>query len=307
MEKKPYSAAGDRLWQWRNDALKQARQHDVPPEEVDWLLQECAGLDRLSLRLMTNRSQAEVSLRCSVETLHELWQKRLGDRTPIQYLAGTTPWRTFEMRVSPAVLIPRPETELIIDIAVAQTRHNPSLRQGHWVDLGTGSGAIALGLAQAFPEATIHAVDCSHEALAIAQYNAQQNGLGDRIRFYQGEWFDPLPQLKHQISGVVSNPPYIPSADLPNLQVEVFRHEPLLALDGGSDGLSSVRYLVESSPIYLTAGGIWLVELMAGQAQTVQHLLQQEGYGAIATHSDLAGIERFVSAQAPLKEAECGS
>jgi len=297
-----YTVAGDRLWQWRSKALEQAQQHDISPEEVDWLLQELAQLDRLSLRLGTIRHQAEVCLRCPLKKLDSLWQQRLSDRTPIQYLAGSTPWRTFEMRVSPAVLIPRPETELIIDIAIAKTESHPALRKGHWADLGTGSGAIALGLAEAFPEATIHAVDWSHKALAIAKQNAELNGLSDRITFHQGSWFEPLHQLRNSLSGIVSNPPYIPSEELPNLQAEVFQHEPLLALDGGADGLDAIRHLAHSGLTYLNPGGVWIVELMIGQSETVRHLLQTKGYRAIAAHSDLSGIDRFISAHTAIKD-----
>lgn len=299
MGKHQYSIEGDRLWQWRQEALKAAQQHDIPSHEVDWLLQEYAGLNGLDLRLGTLRQRDDVRLRCSFNDLHQRWQQRLRDRTPVQYLAGTMPWRTFQLRVSPAVLIPRPETELIIDLAVTQTQNSPDLRHGHWADLGTGSGAIALGLAEAFPEAIIHAVDCSKDALAIARHNADINGLSQSIQLHQGQWFTPLRHLKGQLSGVVSNPPYIPSGELPHLQTEVVRHEPHLALDGGRDGLEAIRHLIKASPLYLKPGGLWLVELMEGQAQAVQDLLRAEGYGAIATHSDLAGVSRFVSARTP--------
>lgn len=296
------SPAGDRpvsgaeLWQWRQNAQAAAIAAEVNPYEVDWLLQELAGLDALALRLGSFRNQAAIALKLSLAELDLLWQHRLRDRQPIQYLAGRTPWRDFSLRVSPAVLIPRPDTEEIIDVALALTAATD--RTGHWVDLGTGSGAIALGLAQAFPQAPIHAVDYSTEALAIAQQNAVENHLGDRIQFYHGSWFEPLAALRGQLRGMVSNPPYIPRGLLPTLQPEVIRHEPQLALDGGEDGLDALRHLVETAPAYLQPGGIWLVELMAGQAIAVTHLLETTGrYTAIQSHQDLSGNERFVSAR----------
>jgi release factor glutamine methyltransferase len=187
----------------------------------------------------------------------------------------------------------------LIDLAVDAVKNSstPQLTEGHWADLGTGSGAIAFGLAEAFKAATIHAVDRSAEALAIAQLNAQQLSLQDRIHFYQGSWWEPLDALKGQLSGMVSNPPYIPSNWIPQLQPEVANHEPHLALDGGGDGLDCIRQLIETSPDYLRSGGIWLIEMMAGQADTVAQLLHQQGsYCHIQIFSDLAGIDRFALA-----------
>ena len=228
-----------------------------------------------------------------LEKLDQLWQRRLNDRLPVQYIAGVTPWRNFQIAVSSAVLIPRPETESLIDLALAAA----SGVSGHWADLGTGSGAIAIGLADVLPTATIHAVDYSLEALAIARTNAANLGFADRIKFYQGSWWEPLAFLKGQFSGMVSNPPYIPTSTLPTLQPEVVNHEPHLALDGGGDGLDCIRHLIEISPSYLQSGGVWLIEMMAGQADAVRELLQNQGsYCKIQIHADLAGIERFALA-----------
>ena len=227
--------------------------------------------------------------------LEQLWQRRLDDRLPVQYIAGTTAWRKFQLTVSPAVLIPRPETEILIDLAV--TAANGEAKAGHWVDLGTGSGAIALGLAEAFTTATIHAVDISPAALAIAETNAEDLGFRERIQFYQGSWWQPLESLKGQFSGMISNPPYIPSNTVLTLQPEVVNHEPHLALDGGADGLDYIRHLIDISPNYLRPGGLWLIEMMAGQAEMVRELLENNGnYINISIHADLAGIKRFAVA-----------
>ncbi|WP_088890294.1 peptide chain release factor N(5)-glutamine methyltransferase [Leptolyngbya ohadii] len=288
--------SGNALWQWQQQAKQQAIAAKIPLQEVDWLLQELAGLDRLSLRLETYRSQT-VSLKVSLETLSDCWQQRLADRVPVQYLAGVAPWRQFLLHVTPAVLIPRPETEMLIDLAQSAVQLHPSLATGHWVDLGTGSGAIAIGLADSFPDAQIHAVDYSEAALAVAQWNARQCGFGDRIQFYRGSWFEPIAHLQGQLSGMVSNPPYIPQGIIADLQPEVARHEPHLALDGGTDGLDAVRHLINTAPFYLRSGGLWLVELMADQAAIVADLLDAAGsYTEIQIHADLAGIDRFVMA-----------
>jgi release factor glutamine methyltransferase len=271
----------------------------VPTAEVDWLLQEVAGLDPLALRLESFKERSLLELQYPLPVLSQLWHQRLHDRLPIQYLARVTPWRHFQLKVSPGVLIPRPETEYLIDLAVEAAINSPTsnLASGHWADLGTGSGAIALGLAEVFPTATIHAVDCSADALAIARENAQQLGFAQRIQFYQGLWWEPLGTLKGQLSGMVANPPYIPSSLIQELQPEVRNHEPLLALDGGTDGLDSIRQLIATSPDYLLPGGVWLIEMMAGQADTVAQLLHKHGsYRNIQIIPDLAGIDRFALA-----------
>jgi release factor glutamine methyltransferase len=301
--------SGRELWQWLRNAKAAAIAADVSHTELDWLLQEVTGLDRLALRLESFKDRSQIQLQLSLQDLDMLWQKRLNDRLPVQYIARSASWRQFKLTVSPAVLIPRPETECLIDLAVTAAKvetlyttsleqgHATSLEQGHWVDLGTGSGAIAIGLASVFPQATIHAVDRSQEALAIAQINAQQLGFAERIHFYQGDWWEPLSSFKGEISGMVANPPYIPSALVPQLQPEVAKHEPHLALDGGSDGLDCIRHLIETSPAYLRSGGVWLIEMMAGQAQAVAQLLREHGsYCNIEIHSDLAGIERLAIA-----------
>ncbi|PSO55490.1 MAG: peptide chain release factor N(5)-glutamine methyltransferase [Cyanobacteria bacterium QH_10_48_56] len=291
--------SGKQLSRWRRNARQEANAAGIAPTEVDWLLQEVAGLDRLTLRLESFEEQGQIELKIPLPKLTQLWQQRLYERVPVQHLVGVTPWRNFSLRVSPDVFIPRPETEYLIELAVRATEagYSQHLASGNWVDLGTGSGAIALGLAQAFPEATIHAVDSGTAALTMAQQNAENLGFSKRIQFYQGDWWEPFASLKGRVSGMVSNPPYIPTHLLPQLQPEVGHHEPHQALDGGSDGLDSIRHLVKTSPHYLSPGGVWLTEMMAGQAEAVTQLLQQEGsYAQVQIFPDLAGIDRFAMA-----------
>ncbi len=300
----PTTVTGRALRQWRERAIAQATTATLDPQEVDWLLRELAQVDRLQLRWVED--EEPIAMATALEHLDRLWEKRLGDRTPLQYLVGHTPWREFQLQVGPGVLIPRPETELLIDLV--GERFGPETT-GNWADLGTGTGAIALGLAVMLPEIQVHAVDCSPEALAIARANFERYAvtaartnvvprvLRDRVRFYQGDWFEPLEALRGQIQGMISNPPYIPQDLLPMLQPEVYRHEPHLALDGGADGLDSLRHLVNAGAEFLAPGGFWAVELMAGQAPQVEALLHSQGqYEGIERMQDLAGIERFVVA-----------
>ncbi|MBV6623127.1 MAG: peptide chain release factor N(5)-glutamine methyltransferase [Rivularia sp. (in: Bacteria)] len=289
--------SGIELSQWRDAAISAAASANVSCAEIDWLLQEIAGLDSLALRISSFKEKPQIQLKLPLQELSKLWQQRLEESLPVQYIARSTPWRHFNIKVSPSVLIPRPETEFIIDLVKSATAGNSEIMQGHWADLGTGSGIIALGLATVLNEAIIHAVDSSLEALSIARTNAENNGLSNRIEFYQGSWWEPLNFLKGEFSGMVSNPPYIPSSTLPELQPEVFKHEPHLALDGGSDGLECIRHLVDTSSDYLKPGGIWLVEMMAGQADRVTQMLDSNGsYSKVEIHRDLSGIERFALA-----------
>ena len=287
--------SGSELARWREKSRKSAIEFSIPPQEVDWLLESLTDLTPLSLRLETYKTASEISLRVSWTELTQLWEKRLKERVPVQYLVGETPWRDFTLKVSPAVLIPRPETEMILEIILDHA--DERLKTGHWIDLGTGSGAIALSLAKALPQATIYAVDHSLQALAIAKENAQSLNLANRIQFHQGSWFSPLQHLEGKISVMVSNPPYIPTATLDTLQPEVMQHEPKTALDGGKDGLDAIRHLIDTAPHFLHFGGLWLIEMEARQGKIVQQLLEENGnYHQIKIIKDGAGIERFALA-----------
>jgi release factor glutamine methyltransferase len=286
---------GKSLWQWRRWAVANATAHDIAPYEIDWLLQRVANLEPLTLRLESIGDEEAVSTSMPLDRLSELWLERVNSRKPVQYLLGVTTWRDFELIVSPAVLIPRPETESMVEIALEHT--TLAQQRGKWVELGTGSGAISIGLARALPNTQIHATDYSSAALAIAQLNAARLGANN-ISFSQGDWWSSLTALRGSVSLAVSNPPYIPSQELLQLQPEVVNHEPHLALDGGSDGLEAMRILVDTSADYLQPAGILLLEMMAGQGDAIVDLLVKKGeYYNIQVIPDLAGLDRFVICQ----------
>jgi release factor glutamine methyltransferase len=295
--------SGEDLWNWRNSTRQITSAWIHNPQtteeylwELDWLLTAVAAVDRLALKLETYRTAAAIGVERSLPELSALWQRRLQEKVPVQYLLGRVEWRNFTLTVAPGVLIPRPETELLIDLAMAAVP-NPQDEPIHWADLGTGSGAIAIALATHFCGATIHAVDTSNLALEIAKHNTQQLGLMDRVKFYHGNWLEPLAPLTEMLTGIISNPPYIPSALVPDLQPEVAHHEPHLALDGGTDGLDAFRIIVKHAPQVLKSGGVLLLEMMMGQADAVSTLLRESGnYNNIQIHSDLAGIQRFAQA-----------
>ena len=292
--------SGEKLYHWRQWAIALGQTHQIDTYEVDWLLQGFTPLSSLSLKLGDYRSLSNVCCRLTLEELSDSWKKRVIERVPVQHIVGEVPWRNLMLKVSPHVLIPRPETELIIDITEKLVTSSPIKEQlvtGRWVDVGTGSGAIALSLATTFPEAAVHAIDISPEALKIARHNAQRNNLSHCIIFHQGSWLTPLIHAQATLSGIITNPPYIPTQVISTLQPEVANHEPHLALDGGTDGLDPIRTLIEQGAILLRTGGFFLTEIMYDQAEAVCESLSQSGcYASITTHSDLSGLNRFVSA-----------
>lgn len=293
-----HKISGSNLFLWYQEAFKCARDQNISVSELNYLLEEFTNLDSLTIKLKSYQNQEEVLSKKTLLELKNLWQLRTEKKYPLQYLIGKCYWRDLELKVNADVLIPRPETELIIDIAMGVCKSFPNLKTGLWADLGTGSGAIALALAKSFPQAHVHAIDQSSSALSIAQENAHNLGLSEKITFHQGSWFEPLSCFKNQLSGILSNPPYIPSDMVPTLQPEVAHHEPKTALDGGEDGLRDIRIIINQAPQFLIENGLLIIEIMAGQApQVCQIIKSTHQYHSIQTHTDLAQIDRFVMAQ----------
>jgi release factor glutamine methyltransferase len=206
---------------------------------------------------------------------------------PIQYITGEQEFYGLPFRVMPDVLIPRPETEHLVEKAVEVAAQ---FEQPRIVDVGTGSGAIAVALARNLPDAQIAALDISSAALEIARENALRNAVSDRIRFAQS---DLLAAVAHErFDMVVSNPPYVPTADRDSLSIEVREHEPALALFAGDDGLAVVRRMIPAAFAVLSAGGSLLTEIGYGQSQAVAALLADAGFEHIEFVPDLQGIAR---------------
>ncbi|HAN45473.1 MAG TPA: peptide chain release factor N(5)-glutamine methyltransferase [Cyanobacteria bacterium UBA8156] len=274
---------------WYRQARQEAIAAGIATAELDWLMVHELQVTKLALRLGEVEPTA-----AALTQLQTLWAQRRDRRTPVQYLVGFTPWRDLRLQVTPAVLIPRPETELLIDICQSLLQPPPG---APLADLGTGSGAIALSLARTFPHHPIHAVDLSAAALTVARHNATLNGLGDRLVWHQGSWLAPLGPWAGQFAAIVANPPYIPTAEITALAPEVRDWEPRLALDGGPTGLDCLQHLSATAPRYLRPGGFWAVEVMAGQGAIVaQQLAATERYRDIQVHPDDNGIDRFVTA-----------
>jgi len=272
--------------------------------DAEVLLAHVTGLDRAGLyreseRVLTSRE---------TEAYRRLVARR-GQREPVAYLTGKKEFMGLEFAVSPAVLIPRPETELLVEKACTLARELVSERSGLpgaggellLADVGTGCGAIAVSLAVFLPEARIYATDCSSAALEVAEKNARRHGVAARISFLQGDLLTPLfdLDLTGRLDLIVANLPYVPTAELPGLMPDVRCYEPLSALNGGPDGLAPYRRLLPQARRLLSGSGRLLIEIGAGQGGRVGRLLADNNW-SYQVIRDLAGRERVVLA-APLK------
>lgn len=205
--------------------------------------------------------------------------------TPIAYLTGYREFWSLDLRVTPACLIPRPETETLVSLALMA-----DLAQARVLDLGTGSGAIALALAHEKPSWSILATDQSAEALQCAQQNAERLGLAERIEFRLGSWFAPL-QANERFDLILSNPPYVAEGDA-HLQQGDLRYEPRSALSSGKDGLDDLKQIIAGALCYLLPEGRLMVEHGFDQAKAVQTLFQQAGFANVSTQQDDNGLDR---------------
>jgi release factor glutamine methyltransferase len=220
------------------------------------------------------------------------WVTRRAAGEPVAYLLGSREFYGRDFAVSPAVLIPRHETELLVELALSKLSKLTKNASPSLLDLGTGSGCIAITLALETPYAQVTAVDASSQALAVAQQNAAT--LDARVEFREGSWFEPLSGSRFDV--IVSNPPYI-KADDPHLAQGDVRFEPPSALASGPDGLADIRAIIATAPSYLKSGGWLLFEHGYDQAEAMVVVMEQGGFSAIEQHRDLAGIVRVTLGQ----------
>jgi release factor glutamine methyltransferase len=221
--------------------------------------------------------------------------KRRLHHEPIQYITGEQEFFGLPLRVTPAVLIPRPETEHLVEAVISEVAHQPS-RPLTIVDVGTGSGAIAIALAKHLPNAHISAVDVSPEALAVARANAEQHGLADRIQFVESDLLHAL-HPTDRFDAVVSNPPYVPESDRGTLHPQVSEYEPANALFAGNDGLAVYRRLIPQASAALKPGGLLAMEIGHGQRDALANLLF--GWNDVHFVNDLRNIPRVALARRP--------
>lgn len=263
------------------------KQIDSARLDAELLLAATLDLDRVGLYVNFERPLDAVEL----AAFHERVRRR-AQREPVQYILGETEFWSLGFNVCPAVLVPRADTEVLVEEAL--TRIEGSARV---LDVGTGSGAIAIALAHEKPEVLITALDCSEPALDVARSNARHNGVEQRVTCLAGD-LASLPAGPFEM--IVSNPPYIPSGDWQQLMPEVRDYEPRLALDGGDDGLEAYRHLAIQVRQVLVPGGWLLVEVGIGQAADVSALFKAAGLIEIGQRDDYAGIARVVMGRAKL-------
>ena len=261
---------------------------ESPRLDAELLLAFALGIARIDLYLRHDQP-------LNPEELHRfrtLVQRRKA-REPVAYITGTKAFWDLELAVSPEVLIPRPETECVVEAALAFLERYTGRSERRLLDLGTGSGALALSLAHSCPEDRVVAVDRSLGALAIAQRNCRRNQLQDRVGLLAGNWMDMLQAPHAPFDLIVSNPPYIPSGQIDALQPEIARYEPRMALDGGADGLDCLRAIIRQVPPLLKPGGALMIEIGHDQYRAVQGLAEAcHVYRDIACRPDYAGQDR---------------
>ena len=258
---------------------------DAPHREAEWLLEHITGFSRTQLRMNVLHILSEQL----VAQLNELTLRRIAGE-PLAYILGEQHFWTLRLKVNASVLIPRPETELVVERAL---HHLPQSHSGTALDLGTGSGAIALAVAKERSATRVVATDYSTAALEVACSNARLNHLNN-VEFMHSDWFNSVPPQRFSL--ILSNPPYIAEND-PHVAEDVYRHEPHLALFSGSDGLGSFRQIISRAPDFLAEGGWLVLEHGWQQAPAVREMLELAGFSSVASHADLAGHPRVTEGQ----------
>ena len=256
--------------------------------DAEWLLAAALGVDRLQLYLKYDRPLSSEER----EAFKPLLRRRAG-REPLQYIIGRTGFRELELKTDPRVLIPRPETEVLVQEVLDWASAGA---ESVW-DMGTGAGAVALSLAAEGTWTRVVATDVSPEALSVAADNAERYDLGGHVEFREGSLFEPLEEGE-RFDVIVSNPPYIAEGEKGELQPEVRDWEPPEALFAGADGLDVIRQLVAGAPKHLVSGGLLALECGLGQAEGIAADVQATGaFGAVRIRVDLTGRPRFVTAE----------
>jgi release factor glutamine methyltransferase len=262
------------------------RKIDNPRLNAEHLLAHVLGRTRMELYLEFERKLLESEL----APLRDLVRRR-GEGEPLQHLLGTVEFCGQTFLCDKRAMVPRPETEQLVELLEAEVRSQKSALS--IVDVGTGSGVIALSLAKKFPEAEVFAVDVSEEALSLARENAERLGFGARVQFLKS---DLLADVAGAFDLIVANLPYVAAQDRHLLSREVL-HDPEIALFGGSNGEEMLRALIEQAPSRLKPGGLLALEIGLGQADALLELLAQKKYDDISVKSDYSGVSRFLFAR----------
>ena len=256
-----------------------------------FLLDCIGGISSSDLNLKSLNPKEDIHLKKNLEFLESIWDDHLIKSCPIQYLCGITFWRDLKLKVTNKVLIPRPETELIVDIVFNIFRKKSE--KLFFAELGTGSGAISIALALAYPFSEGVATDIDQDALEIATKNYINSSKQSNLKFYCGNWWSPLENFKGKLDLAISNPPYIPKDTYEKLPKEVKNFEPKVALLGGEDGLKHIREIIQKAPLFLKEKGWLILENHFDQGEKVKQLLIKNKFTSIEIVKDLSGIGRF--------------
>ena len=263
---------------------------ESPRLQTELLLAHVLKLPRMKLYLNFERALTDAE----TDAMRELVRRR-SLREPLQHITGTAPFAAWEMTVNRHVLVPRPETELLAEAGwqfLSALNSQPATA----LDFGTGTGCIAIALAAKCPTAHVTALDVSTEALAVARQNAERNGVMGRIEFVESDGFKAV-TADRRFNLIISNPPYIPSAEITTLQPEVRDFDPHSALDGGADGLDFYRQLAVEAPNWLAPGGKLMVEFGDGQAPALEKLFVEQKWIVEAVRADYSQRQRILIAQ----------
>jgi len=272
---------------WKKTQLSKGGDH----ESLALLLDSVGGISTSDLNSLSINPEGNLYLKKNLEFLESVWEDHLLNSSPIQYLCGITFWRDLKLEVTSKVLIPRSETELIVDIVFNIFRKKSE--KLFFAELGTGSGAISIALALAYPLSVGVATDIDQDALKIATKNFFNSSKQSNLKFYCGNWLSPLESFKGKIDLAISNPPYIPRDTYEKLPKEVKNFEPKVALFGGEDGLKHIREIIQKAPLYLKENGWLILENHFDQSEKVKQLLINNKFTSIEILKDLSGIGRF--------------
>jgi len=272
---------------WKKTQLSKGGDH----QSLALLLDSVGGISTSDLNLKSINPEGNLHIKKNLEFLESVWDDHLLKSCPIQYLCGITFWRDLKLKVTNKVLIPRPETEIIVDIVFDIFRKKSE--KLFFAELGTGSGAISIALALTYPLWDGIATDIDQDVLEIATKNYLNSSQQSNLKFYCGHWWNPLESFKGKIDLAISNPPYIPKDTYEKLPKEVKNFEPKIALLGGEDGLKHIREIIQKAPLFLKDKGWLILENHFDQGEKVKQLLLKNKFTSIEIVNDLSGIGRF--------------
>ena len=272
---------------WKKKQLTKGGDH----QSLAFLL-DCLGvISNSNPNLLSIKDNESLFLNINLESVESIWDDHLISSSPIQYLCETAYWRNLKLKVNDKVLIPRPETELIVDI-IFKIFGNKSQKLT-FAELGTGSGAISIALALAYPMWEGIATDIDQDVLEIAIENFLNSSEQSNLKFYCGHWWTPFERFKGKLDLAISNPPYIPKETYEKLPKEVKNFEPKIALLGGEDGLKHISEIVQKAPLFLKEKGWLVLENHFDQGEQVKQLLIKNKFQSVEILNDFSGVGRF--------------